>query len=263
VAWVLGSTVGVVPAGGLAWPVPSSGTGADAATLAQFRSAVQDLVWLSYRSAFPAIGHSTHTTDAGWGCMLRSGQMLLAQALLRHVLGARGLATVRPWRWPGPSSVSPSVAVPASVAPAWATYRQVLSWLHDTPASSAPYGIHALAIRGANLGLPVGQWHGPHTTAHVLASLVQAHRPAGLAAVTAIDGTLYCDDVAAAANGKGGPDAPWSAVLLLIPVRLGVVLNPAYLPAITACFSLPQCVGIAGGRVGPALASHLGSSVRT
>jgi len=47
-------------------------------------------IWLTYRSNFPPIEPTTYTTDMGWGCMLRTGQMLLAQAFIFHYLG-RGL----------------------------------------------------------------------------------------------------------------------------------------------------------------------------
>ena len=59
------------------------------------RSFVEDFhsrVWITYRRGFPRIGGGTYTTDAGWGCTLRSGQMLLANALQSHFFGRR-------WRW--------------------------------------------------------------------------------------------------------------------------------------------------------------------
>lgn len=47
--------------------------------MSQFSQDVLSRVWFTYRSGFTPI-YGTHlTSDAGWGCMMRSGQMILAQ----------------------------------------------------------------------------------------------------------------------------------------------------------------------------------------
>jgi hypothetical protein len=55
----------------------------DAEFLDDFRSRL----WITYRYNYPPIKPSHYTSDVGWGCMLRSGQMLLANAFVFHYLG--------------------------------------------------------------------------------------------------------------------------------------------------------------------------------
>ena len=55
-------------------------------SLDQFFEDFSSLIWLTYRKKFSQLAKSNLTSDGGWGCMLRTGQMLLANAILIHML---------------------------------------------------------------------------------------------------------------------------------------------------------------------------------
>lgn len=115
------------------------------------------------RSFWPLGGEKCWTTDAGWGCMVRTGQSLLANTLL-HVHLGRGLhftwhSNTTPllrrfrylidWRKPP----HPVLTVD------YATYVQILTWFLDDP--SCPFSVHRMTIVGKQLGTRIGQWFGP------------------------------------------------------------------------------------------------------
>ncbi|KAJ7080094.1 hypothetical protein C8R44DRAFT_653854, partial [Mycena epipterygia] len=84
--------------------------------------------------AFPAPSPSAHdtkgwTNDAGWGCMLRTSQSLVATALQR--VGS-----------------------------------ELVSWFLDAP--TAPFGVHRMALAGKAVGKDVGMWFGLSAAAGAL-----------------------------------------------------------------------------------------------
>ncbi|CAO3618482.1 unnamed protein product [Mucor fragilis] len=236
-------------------------------------------LWMTYRHNYPPIRPSNHKTDIGWGCMLRSGQSLLANTLLIHFLS-------RDWRRQ------------KQTAATRLQYAKIIHWFLDELSPRAPFSIHRIALLGKQLGKNIGEWFGPSTISQVIQALVSDFQPADLSVYIATDGTIYLDgvqDVTAGKKPRGdftyftnklssstsdegreeakhlydatstpqeqeqaaspNADSPddkdtvFKPVLMLVALRLGIdSLHPTYYPALKACFELPSFVGIAGGR---------------
>ncbi|KAI8805731.1 hypothetical protein BJ742DRAFT_680726 [Cladochytrium replicatum] len=198
-------------------------------------------IWITYRHSFPPIQPSTFTTDVGWGCMLRSGQMLLANSFIVDRLG-------RDWRIS--KNTSPQM---------WSAYIEIVSWFLDS--NSSPYSIHRIALLGKQFEKEIGQWFGPTTISQVLKVLVNNEASSSLSIYVGNDGVLYTDEIRKEldrpldrSDEPGGSTfvngaANRRSVLILMPLRLGVDnLNPIYYNGLKQCLAISNCVGIAGGR---------------
>uniref|UniRef100_A0A8C0XX40 Cysteine protease n=1 Tax=Cyprinus carpio carpio TaxID=630221 RepID=A0A8C0XX40_CYPCA len=200
-----------------------------------FRQAFVSCVWLTYRREFPQLEGSSLTTDCGWGCMLRSGQMLLAQGLLQHLMPPD-------WRWadchpltdvdfevlkPRSPSRPAAMSLP-SFSSSWtspisqrdpssgsseghrrtparypeASHEPQLEALHRKVVSwfgdhpSAPFGVHQLVELGKESGKRAGDWYGPSVVAHMLRKAVaRTAEFHNLAVYVAQDCTVYKEDV--------------------------------------------------------------------
>uniref|UniRef100_A0A8D1B653 Cysteine protease n=1 Tax=Sus scrofa TaxID=9823 RepID=A0A8D1B653_PIG len=214
---------------------------------------VASRLWFTYRKNFPAIGGTGPTSDTGWGCMLRCGQMIFAQALLCRHLG-------RGWRWTQWERQPDS-------------YFSVLHAFMDRKDSY--YSIHQIAQMGVGEGKSIGQWYGPNTVAQVLKKLAAFDTWSALAVHVAMDNTVVMEEIrrlcrsslpragAAAfpadsdrhcngfpAEAEVGPrPVPWRPLVLLIPLRLGLTdINAAYTETLKHCFMMPQSLGVIGGK---------------
>ncbi|NXE67220.1 ATG4B protease, partial [Calcarius ornatus] len=215
---------------------------------------VTSRLWFTYRKNFPAIGGTGPTSDTGWGCMLRCGQMIFAQALVCRHLG-------RDWRWiKGKRQMD--------------NYFNVLNAFIDKKDSY--YSIHQIAQMGVGEGKSIGQWYGPNTVAQVLKKLATFDTWSSLAVHIAMDNTVVMEEIrrlcqssvpcagAAACPalesdvlyngcpedvGLRGRLPLWKPLVLLIPLRLGLTeINEAYIETLKHCFMMPQSLGVIGGK---------------
>ncbi|USW59528.1 Putative peptidase C54, papain-like cysteine peptidase superfamily [Septoria linicola] len=204
-------------------------------------------IWITYRDGFPPIAKSSDpaagskmsfttklrsltnqqgfTSDTGWGCMIRSGQSLLANTLVLQRLG-------REWR-KGQRAEE---------------HKSILSLFADTP--EAPFSIHKFVEHGAQAcGTYPGEWFGPSATARCLRALTDKYHEAGLRVYARPnDSDVYADAVIETASQKDADDK-FQPTLIVLGIRLGIEkVTLAYHAALKAVLELPQSVGIAGGR---------------
>jgi Peptidase family C54 len=129
------------------------------------------------------------TSDAGWGCMLRASQMLMARALQVHYLG-------RDWRR------GDDIAALRSNK----KYTEILRLFCDYPGPPHVYALHHLVQGGITYDKLPGEWFGPSTAALVLRDLSRLHhrKYGGQLEVLVTQGdTIYISDVEKLCTGAG------------------------------------------------------------
>ncbi|CAL8092334.1 unnamed protein product [Calicophoron daubneyi] len=237
-----------------------------------------DIQESSHHSSVPL---SVQTSDSGWGCMVRSGQMLLAQALVVHLLG-------RNWRLPSRTSL-----LSASET---SLHRQIIRWFNDSWSSDSPFSIHRIVQTSK---LPPGSWYSASVVCSAFVKLMieakqRFNQLSRLHIYLARDRVIYrkeilelsrgrspekrtdqihftehtghsmdhstkpCDDLfsyspehsVTGSDKTDGDSVLECAVILLIPLMFGASkhINSVYIPTVCKLLEDPFCLGIIGGR---------------
>jgi hypothetical protein len=192
-------------------------------------------MWATYRSGLASPGLlGGRTTDAGWGCTLRSMHMLLANAIVGTRCG---------WWESGSVASTPAARLAAAQA---AALPYIADWPPPAGGLFSLYNLLASSGRGP-------RWWGPHETAFHAVALAAAHAtplragqaPAagGLRLLLCQDAAVAVDEVTAALQAK--PDG----VLLLIPARggLGVRMEAPCQAALAYAMRSRHFAGAVGG----------------
>ncbi|GAM23514.1 hypothetical protein SAMD00019534_066890 [Acytostelium subglobosum LB1] len=162
----------------------------------RFVADFKSILWISYRKDFLPFANTTITTDIGWGCMVRTGQMLLARALLKYFYKNERIPDVDKNRQ-------------------HTNYRRVMTWFYDSPSKESQYSIHQivnknkLIIKYHNSKLKdfdiesdddwknIEEWFSPTKIAIVLRHLVKSHSAIkrDVTMYVPSDGVVYKDHV--------------------------------------------------------------------
>ncbi|KAK9239533.1 hypothetical protein V1525DRAFT_26532 [Lipomyces kononenkoae] len=195
-------------------------------------------LYMTYRTDFPLIPRTSngpsfirvgsllrgqindkagYTSDVGWGCMVRSGQTLLANTMI-------ALRNTKP----------------GSTAE-----KKIISWFADDP--QAPFSIQNFVHHGwLACGKQPGEWFGPSAAARCMQITCSTFKEPNLRVYIGGDaGDVYEDSFMRVSGGPGD----FKPTLVLLGIRLGIEkITPVYYEALKFCLQIPQSVGIAGGR---------------
>uniref|UniRef100_A0A8R1I5Y9 Cysteine protease n=1 Tax=Caenorhabditis japonica TaxID=281687 RepID=A0A8R1I5Y9_CAEJA len=199
-------------------------------------------IWITYRTDFPPLLDSDTTTDCGWGCMIRTTQMMTAHAIMLNRFG-------REWRFVRRKRSHVAIGNTDIVEFDRDKLQELMILKLFEDKETAPLGIHKMveiASRGEKGKMAVGSWYSPSEAVFIMKkalSLSVSPLTGDTAMLLSIDGHVHIRDIEIETKN-------WMKTLILVVVvRLGAAeLNPIYLPHLKFLFSKESCLGVTGGR---------------
>lgn len=168
------------------------------------RMEFEHLIWMTYRDELEpgllADGKLRYRSDAGWGCMIRTMQMILAEALRRHHLRVlREFEEIHGKDFVGMQEMD-------------LIYSNVIEKFLDVDHENiAPLSIYQLL----STSYP-GKWFGSHETSMLASQCFKKWKDSPINLVVSQDNSIFKSDLKA-------------PVCILVSVRLGLNdLNPTY-----------------------------------
>lgn len=180
----------------------------------------EKLLFLTYRNCFPKLPNGS-TTDSYWGCLVRTGQMVLAQTLMRFYAG-------------GVSIIPDGEAA--------ALRDRVKPLFMDSP--RAPLGIHSIEHEAHELGVKYARWLSP--TQACLAAFEALNKYHGAGGQSPFP--MCCEERNICTPQVRTVLRRGEQVTLMIPVVMGLKkLNVRYQKMLLRCLDMEHVCGIAGG----------------
>ncbi|KAI0981189.1 hypothetical protein GJ496_007454 [Pomphorhynchus laevis] len=190
-------------------------------------------MWFTYRSGFNAISAAHFiTTDAGWGCMLRCGQMMLARALVKSYIS------------------SPDCDLVDLNDSDKQVYQSILLNFNDVV--KEPFSIHQIVMHRSENESSFSSWFGPNAIAQTLRriALEQINEQSTAFPIylhVSIDQMIVVHEIISEWDQRtSSKNMP---MLLIIPLRAGLKnIDSKTFKILREYFKSPQFVGFIGGR---------------
>lgn len=206
--------------------------------LHRFLEQFYEIIYFCYRKEFPLIQQYNTTTDTGWGCLVRTTQMMLARvfSVIFDLINEKDDVIYQQLR------------------------KKIITLFLDFPdRPEHPYSIHNFVDKNvATYGRDLKElhhkhefWLSPTKVSLILKALVSEKQVGNIETMVSTDGTVHIQKILRLFHQEDEKEHRLGnkAVLLMIPNRLGSQkLNPLYIEHIQETLKLRSSVGIIGGK---------------
>jgi cysteine protease ATG4 len=180
---------------------------------------IQNIPKLCYVKNFPKIQNSILTSDIGWGCTIRSCQMMLLYGYLLHFNILYEEERI----------FKPKL------------YSKILNIFNDN--YTGKLSIHSVCFFGEKINKKPGDWYGPNTISYIINSIYSCYQ-------NLLGISLYYNNNCVIEEKKISDMLVISPIFVLIPVKLGIdkTINVKYIEVLKTIISLRCSIGFIGGK---------------
>jgi len=185
----------------------------------KFISHLRTIPLFTYRTGFNCIYPTELDSDVGWGCMIRSGQMMAAYCLIQCILDDD---------WRLDDNIEET------------NHINILKKFNDN--ADCTYSIHNICTVASYMGVPIGSWFSPTITSLSLELINNEEDNSSLNIIVFQDGIIEKDKIVKSIDLN-------KKTLILLPIMFGLNnISDKYVNVLLKLFEFKLFTGIVGGK---------------